>query len=204
MTIKNIVFDVGGVIIKGDLYHYLNKHFKSREDFDVFMKTVNHRQMSHIWDIGERPFSDVVKERIQQFPQYKDVLQDYDDNWIDVIIGEIKETVEIIKTLKKNGYKLYILSNFAKVKFDILIAKYSFSKYFDGIIISSEVKAVKPNADIYEILFSKFNLNPQECVFLDDLIENVEGAKKRGMQATQFTTPQEAAKFLKSLDINLK
>lgn len=204
MPIKNIVFDVGGVIIKGNLYHSLHKYFKSKFDFDAFIKEIGHRQMSAVWDIGAKPFSDVIADKIKEFPQYRDILLDYDLNWIDVIIGEDEGTISLIKSLKENGYKLFIISNFAKEKFEILTAKYDFNKYFDGIIISAEVKALKPSAEIYEILFSKFNLKPQECVFFDDLKENVEGAKKAGMEAEVFTDASSARRFLKNLSVEIE
>ncbi|MDR0485904.1 MAG: HAD family phosphatase [Elusimicrobiota bacterium] len=204
MPIKNIVFDVGGVIIKGNLYHSLHKYFKSKFDFDAFIKEIGHRQMSAVWDIGAKPFSDVIADKIKEFPQYRDILLDYDLNWIDVIIGEDEGTISLIKSLKENGYKLFIISNFAKEKFEILTAKYDFNKYFDGIIISAEVQALNPSAEIYEGLFSKFNLKPQECVFFDDLKENVEGAKKAGMEAEVFTDAYSARRFLKNLSVEIE
>ncbi|MDR3049418.1 MAG: HAD family phosphatase [Elusimicrobiota bacterium] len=198
--IKNVVFDIGGVFTNGDLYSYLKKYFKSRQDFTAFLKEIEHRKMSDEWDKGAQ-FSEVIRQKIKQFPQYEEVLLDYDKNWINVIVGMIDGTVDLTLSLKRAGYKIFALTNWAKNKFEILTTKYDFLKYFDGIVVSADVKAIKPAPEIYNILCAKYNLIPQECVFLDDLPANAEGAKSIGMQAIVFKTPSQAKEALEKLGV---
>lgn len=92
----------------------------------------------------------------------------------------IEDGINFIKECKKRGYLVYILSNWDHESFDILAKKYrSFFKLFDGIIISGDVHAIKPESKIYEYFTNR--LNPQNCVFIDDRIENIIAAEKHGI-----------------------
>lgn len=90
------------------------------------------------------------------------------------------EGIEFIKECKKRGYLVYVLSNWDHESFDLLVNKYhDFFKLFDGIVISGDVHAIKPEAKIYEIFTSR--LAPHHCVFIDDRIENIVAAEKQGI-----------------------
>jgi putative hydrolase of the HAD superfamily len=93
----------------------------------------------------------------------------------------IQDRIEILKPLKKNGYKLFILSNFIEEAFKHVIEQYDFFSQFDGRVISYEEKVIKPEKAIYDILVNRYNLIPQECVFLDDHSSFLKPAKQLGM-----------------------
>ena len=80
--------------------------------------------------------------------------------------------------LKKNNYQSYVLSNWSAETFRGMLDDYPFLKNFDGLLISGEDNLIKPDLAIYELAIKRFDLIPQECVFIDDKIENVEAAKK--------------------------
>ena len=103
---------------------------------------------------------------------------------------------DLILELKANGYKTYLLSN----------AGYDFYEYsphkpaialMDGKIISCEHKVLKPEKEIYEILFNTFSLDPSECIFIDDVEENIEGGKKCGMDGIVFSPSVEDVSVLR-------
>ncbi len=79
--------------------------------------------------------------------------------------------------IKKRGFRLYYLSNFPLDIFDEVKDGYYFFKYFDGGLISAEAKSSKPDIRIYEILVEKYSLNPEECLFIDDIEINAKTAE---------------------------
>ena len=93
----------------------------------------------------------------------------------------IQQTVDILYELKDKHYQLYILSNFSTEAIDILYQRYSFFNLFDGAVISSQEKLVKPEEKIYQVLLDRYSLIPQESGFIDDLLSNVSTAERLGI-----------------------
>ena len=106
------------------------------------------------------------------------------------IIDDVHEALPGAKAfcdgLKEKGYHLYLLlSNADFTIYDYFPDFVPFS-YFDGKLVSADVHIVKPDVRIYQLLMETYGLNPEECLFVDDRMDNVEGAKKAGMQGVQF------------------
>ena len=97
---------------------------------------------------------------------------------------------EKVKALKDKGYNLYILSNYGKELFEMHSKHISILDCFDGILVSYMIKRMKPEKEIYEELLNRFSLNPSECVFLDDLAKNIEGAQNLGIKGIRITDEQ--------------
>ena len=118
------------------------------------------------------------------------VLDDYDatihffNTWFRVL-QPIDEMQRWIDELKNQGYHLYILSN-APVIFEEYVTNYSFVKLFDGSVFSGSIKIAKPDTKIYQYLMDKYQLNKEECLFIDDKLENVEASREFGMDAIVY------------------
>lgn len=97
-------------------------------------------------------------------------------------------TMSMLSKLRSKGYKLYILSNWGKWHFERLkeLDKFKFLSYFDGGIVSYQVGLKKPDIKIYKMLIDKYNIDPLTAIFYDDKVENVEAAKKVGLNAVVF------------------
>lgn len=93
-----------------------------------------------------------------------------------------EEVNKLVRELKAAGYRIFLLSN-ASDDFYINRVGIPALDVFDGYLISSDYLLLKPEKEIYEKLFTKFNLNPEECVFIDDMPVNCEGSEKAGMRA---------------------
>jgi glucose-1-phosphatase len=178
--IKNIVFDLGNVLISFKPKEYLDKknypeNIKAAILSDVFgslewqlIDSASITTQEAIDLIASR--SSLSKEEISHvFNLRCDLMFPLDQN------------IRILPELKKRGYKLYYLSNFPIDIIDKVRSEYYFFKYFTGGIISAEVKCSKPDIRIYEILLEKYSLIPGECLFIDDLHENVKGAENAGI-----------------------
>ena len=115
------------------------------------------------------------------------------------MIFPLDQNVRLLPDLKKQGFRLYFLSNFPMDLFEEVKTGYYFFKYFDGGVISAEAKASKPDRKIYEILLEKYSLIPEECLFIDDLEINVKAAEATGMNGLLHLVPLESEAKLKRL-----
>jgi 2-haloacid dehalogenase len=106
--------------------------------------------------------------------------------------GPIQETVEILRALKnKNEYKIYALTNWSGELFPIALGMYDFLHWFDGRLVSGDEKMRKPFPEFYQLMIDRFELVPQQTVFIDDNLRNVKAAEQFGIQCIHFTSPQQ-------------
>lgn len=125
---------------------------------------------------------DGVKKRIDVSLHKK--LKECVDNW-DICMVPVAGAQDFCHKVKEKGYKVYILSN-ACSKFYEYFPKHYPLEFFDGVVVSSDIHIIKPDIRIYQYLLEKYALKPEECLFIDDRIDNVEGARNTGMNAVVF------------------
>ena len=117
-----------------------------------------------------------------------------------MIRGTFNLSIQVLDKLKKQNYECYVLSNWSAETFVGMTDDYPFLQSFNGLLISGEDKLMKPDAAIYELAISRFNLIPQETVFIDDKLENVEAAKNLNIKTIHLIDPNkielEVDKFL--------
>jgi len=179
--IKNIVFDLGNVLISFRPSEYLDKkdypeNIKAKILSDIFA--------SNEWlmlDNGEINTRQAIKSIASKSSLNKDEIA-HIFNLRNEIIFPLDQNVRLLPGLKEQGFKLYFLSNFPLDLFEEVKTGYYFFKYFDGGVISSEAKVSKPDKRIYEILLEKYSLAADECLFIDDIEINVKSAELIGMK----------------------
>ena len=106
-----------------------------------------------------------------------------------------------LQSLKQKGYRVYILSNYGQVPYEMTKPRMAFLKYTDGTLISYEVCQTKPNRGIYQAICDKFSIDPSEAVFLDDSSINIDGAKAFGLHTVLFTDYPSALEELAKLPL---
>lgn len=190
--IKNIIFDVGKVLMAYEPDEYMEKlGFTPRE-----REAVNRAMFQHpFWnesDRGALSSEKLLEGFISHNSGYeKQIRQAYET--VGGAIALMPHTLEWVKSLKDRGYRLYILSNYADHTFGQTKEEMKFLPYMDGTVFSFQCKFIKPEKEIYQYICEKYELLPEESVFLDDRKENVEAAREYGMQAIQFTTYEQAS-----------
>jgi len=184
--IRNIVFDMGNVVIRFDPFHFLDRAGVSDpEDRKILM---NELFLSAEWarmDAGsltEETLEPLVLSRIPD--RLHDKVRELLYHWADPH-EQIHGMEDLIKRLKEAGYKIYLLSN-ASIMQHVYWPGFPASRYFDGKLISCDVKTVKPCHEIYRIFTEHFSLNPDECLFTDDSPANVAGAEACGWEGIVF------------------
>jgi len=188
--ITTIIFDFGGVLLDWDPHNLYRNFFDHDDQIDQFLAEIDFSAWNTQQDKG-RPFSQGVAELSAAFPHYSHLIHAYRENWEESIVGPIDGSVAILRRLKNAGYFIYGLSNWSAETFPLAYKKYDFFKLFDGIIISGEVKIVKPDPAIFELLLSKLGRPANECLLIDDSPTNVTEAQKLGFKAVLFRSPEQ-------------
>lgn len=184
--IKNIVFDVSGVLLELNFWGCL----------DVFnWSSETKRQVSEIIfksEQGEKFFKGKIntltfyKTLIKQYPNHKDELkQVFYPEFLSHIMPPNYVTFEFLKELKSD-YNVYILSNMDKDMSNYFKNTFDINKYINGAVYSFEVNCKKPEREIYEALLKKYNINPTETIYIDDSKRNIETAKNLGFKTFLF------------------
>lgn len=198
--IKNIIFDIGNVLLEFKPLDYLKRTFNDENIEKLILKEVfGCEEWLHL-DRGTLTQDEAIKIITTRNPNHEVHIKKCMDNWID-ILTPIESTIRILKDLKEKGYKLYLLSNFHSLAFETVYAKYDFFKNFDGGIISYKEKLVKPEAEIYTKLLDTYKLTAEECLFIDDTLVNIEAASKLGIKTLHY---KDCDSLEKNLDICLK
>lgn len=185
--IKNIVFDMGKVLVGYDAMrvceHYIeNLHDRRRVCTAIFV--------SPEWillDMGVMPEEMAFAKICERLPErLHGAARLCFDHWHEYCMDSIAEMEPIVRHLKEQGYGIYLCSNASMRLFVCYQKVIPGIEYFDGILFSAAEKCIKPQREIYERLFMRFGLKPEECFFIDDLQLNIDGAKACGMDGYCF------------------
>lgn len=196
----NIIFDLGNVLIEWNKEKILSKICKNDLEYNLFNKFVF---QSNLWidlDNGKISLEFLENQLIVEMGhQYQDQIHELVWNWFNYV-DLYDEVYELIKQLKKKNFQIYVLSNTSSI-FHILLDSVlsKVSSVLDGYVISCEVKMMKPQKEIYLSLVNKYQLDIKDCIFLDDLEENVEAARTLGIKAFQIKERKEISNILKDL-----
>ena len=199
--VKNIIFDVGQVLVSYDWENYLKAFHFSAEEEKLIAEKVFKSQIWNERDRGLFPEEEYRKQFIAELPaEYEaDVKRVIEESGKTIGIKDYAETWT--SYLKSQGYQLYVLSNYSRYMLDRTKKEMPFLKYMDGTVFSCDVKQLKPEADIYQTLLDKFGLKAEECVFIDDRPVNCEGAQKAGIHTICFKSFKQAAAELEALGV---
>ena len=196
--IKNIIFDLGGVLIDWNPDYVFLKVFKGDKlKLKEFYEKVCTFEWNENQDAGY-PLDKATEDRIKIFPEYEHLIRMYYGKWEEMIGGEIKEVVTILKNIvRENKFRVFALTNWSAETFPIALKKFDFLHLFEGIVVSGTEKTRKPFSDIYEIILNRYNLIATESIFIDDNIRNIKAANKFGIKTIHFKDPLQLKTDLK-------
>ncbi|WP_061016178.1 HAD family hydrolase [Vibrio splendidus] len=200
--IKNVVFDVGNVIVRWAPLEIARLTFGDTENLESRARSVF---QSTIWLDLNKGFLTESEAKLRY--QHELGLSPLE---CDRLFYYVKQTqillhgsVELIERVKRSGYGVYALTDNVVEIVDYLKNTYQFWALFDGAAVSAELGMLKPQPEIYQALLSNYGLKASETVFLDDMPYNVEGARSVGMAAIQFTDAVLCENSLQALGVNL-
>ena len=197
--IKNIVFDMGRVLLGYTPEEYIQTITTDKVIATAVLKELFGGKEWIGLDAGSITEEEAIKQVSQRIPQYAEYVQKAMDDWHTTLIP-MPGMPEIVKKLKEKNYKIYLLSN-TSLRFFKFKDKVEMFDYFDGFIVSAQEKLMKPDKAIFDCLCDRYSLNCSECLFVDDLQVNVEGAIHAGLHAHLFTGAQELGGYLQKQNI---
>ncbi len=199
--INTIIFDMGGVLIDFDPVKIVNRYKElSAEDKTTLLEIIFDSAMWAMLDFGfytDEEYTEIVKrltpERLHFY--VRDIIMKWDDPLI-----PMEGTADVVRDLKARRYKMYLLSN-ASTRQKEYFKKVPGNECFDAAVISSYEKKWKPMPEFYQILLDRYDLIPQECIFIDDLKRNIDAAEALGISTIQFTNAKDLRMELEKREI---
>lgn len=199
--IDTLIFDIGNVLAKYDWKKLLKELGYDEKTETAVAKAVF---LSKEWAEADRGIlseEELLQTFISNAPDYeKEIRETFDA--VGKTISTYSYTKDWLSYLKKRGYKIYILSNFAKPVYDRCTKELDFLKLVDGGYMSWQIHCIKPEPEIYQKLITDFEIVPQKAVFIDDLMDNIAEARALGFHAVHFTSKKNAVRQL--LDFGVK
>ena len=196
--IRNIIFDFGAVLVDWNPHYVYDPYFGDPEKATWFIENICTAAWNKELD-GGKPFSQGVAELTAQYPEWAPEIALYQRDWKKMMGGAIPGMYDLVADLKQAGYGIYGLTNWASETFYTIVDDYPVFSLLDGMVVSGDVRLLKPDATIFNCLLDKYGLKAEESVFIDDNAENVAGAIAAGLSAIRFTGAAELREELAHL-----
>lgn len=198
--ITTIIFDIGNVLAGFTWKEFFAEKGITGEKFERMTEATVMSDKWNEYDKGELTDEEILQCFIDNAPELEDDMRRCFSN-VKGIVSRSDYAIPWIKELKQKGYKVLYLSNFSR-KADIDCADaLDFIPYTDGGILSYKERVIKPMPEIYQLLIDRYNLKPEECVFLDDTERNLTGASKFGIHTIHFKNQEQAIEELRKLGV---
>lgn len=198
--IKNIIFDLGGVLLDFNPNEYIEKMGYSAKQAKIYEHIIWESKEWHFLDIGLMTYKEAIASLCKSNPSCAEDLRYLLENRTNLyILKQNEEMFEYIKQLKTLGFKIYFLSNVINDDLEYNSKHYEIFNLIDGGIYSCLCGYVKPDDEIYQELLTVYNLNPKECVFIDDIELNCIAAINNGIPSILFKSPAQIQHELNSL-----
>ena len=204
MTVKAIIFDLGGVLVELDFSIFYNKIIsqspKENPHSRIMLEFFRESDLYHQGKMSDNEFFNLACDLLQIC---EDDQSAFFEGFNSIVTHPIPETVELLKKIKETtNYKLLALSNVNSSHWNYILSKnWEFLNYFDELILSFEVHVTKPDPQLYGIAIYKAGCKPEEIVFIDDGFNNVRAAKELGIIGIRYTNVKQLEKELKDLNI---
>jgi HAD superfamily hydrolase (TIGR01509 family) len=177
---KNVIFDLGGVLFNWnpkEIVHILKK------EEELFPDNIHEAMTYQAWKNFDAGIL-TLEQTIEDLSQFH--ARSHIEKFIKLSLEKlepIKEGVSLLEEVQRLGHSTYILSNISKDFIDRLLKKHAFLKTFDGYLYSYEIQVVKPDPRIYQYLLDRYQLDPKDCLFIDDSPLNVSSANDIGIKS---------------------
>ena len=188
MIVKKFLFDLGNVFFDWNPERILKPIFNDDERMNFFINNISFPLLDTRCDAGIT-IEVAVNDAIKKFPEFEKEIKLYYPNHGNMVGGFFQKTVDVFYKIRELNYPCFVLSNWSAETYEGMEETYPFLKDFDGKIISGRDFLIKPDPAIYELAISRFDLIPQETLFIDDRLDNIEAAQKLNFQTIHLTDP---------------
>lgn len=203
-TIKNVIFDLGGVLIDWNpAYVYLEVFDGDQKKMQWFFDEICTMDWNENQDAGY-PLQQATEDRVKMFPQYEEWIRMYYGRWEEMLGNAIEGTVDVLHNLIADpNYRVIALTNWSAETFPVALARFDFLHLFEGIVVSGTEKMRKPFPEIYHLALDRYGFKASETVFIDDNHRNIAASSALGIQSILFKNPDDLERDLKEKGIRL-
>ncbi len=196
-----VVFDLGGVLIDWNPRYLYRSVFGGDEAaMERFLAEVTTAEWNAQQDAG-RSWAEAVESLAREHPEHREEIAAYWHRWPETLGEAIAPTVEILAELRATGVRLLALTNWSGETFPLARPRYPFLEWFDGIVVSGDVRMAKPDARIFRHLIERHALEARSTVFIDDSEPNIRAAERLGLIAIRFTGADDLRRALAGLGL---
>ena len=199
--INTIIFDIGNVLAD----FTWKEHYESfGYDDEMVARIAKATVGSPMWkesDRGVMKTEELIQAFVDSDPEIEQDICKVLDN-VETMVSRNDYAIPWIRDLKSKGYRILYLSNFSEKAEKDCAGALDFIPHTDGGILSYQVKVIKPMPEIYELLIRRYDLVPEQCVFLDDTKVNLDGAEKFGIHTILFQNQAQAVEELRKLGVD--
>ncbi len=198
--IKTVIFDIGNVLAGFAWKEYFDRFSYSEEVKERIGRATVQSPVWNEYDRGNLSDEEVVEAFIKNDPGIEKELRESLNN-ISGMLVRYDYAIPWVRALKQSGYQVLVLSNFSHKAVADCGEVLDFLPFTDGGILSYQDHVIKPQPEIYDLLMERYGLVPEECVFMDDTLVNVEAAQKAGIHGIHFRDKEQAEKELHDLGV---
>lgn len=200
--IHTVIFDLGGVLIDWNPeYVFLEEFGGDRVKMKWFFDHICTSDWNENQDAGYS-LQQATEDRVALFPEHEKLIRMYYGRWEEMLGDAIEGTVDVLKKLVANpNYRVYALTNWSAETFPIALGRFEFLHWFEGIVVSGTEKTRKPFKDIYELILNRYDIVPEQAVFIDDNLRNIEAARELKINGIHFTSPDHLKESLHSFEV---
>ncbi len=187
--ISTIIFDLGGVLIDWNPDYVFSEVIPDAARRAYFYENI----CTHDWNLEQdagRSIESATEMLVAQYPEWTPEIRDYYGRWEEMLGGAITETVTLLQELRDQGqHRLLALTNWSGETFPVALGLYEFLHWFEGIVVSGDEGTRKPYPQIYQTLLERYDVNPEEAVFIDDSHPNIIAAEALKIKGIHFKSP---------------
>ena len=182
----DIILDMGNVLLEWNKDKILRGVVKTEKDYMILDKAIFQSGLWERLDLGTLTREDLILKVVSMIGSiYQEKVQEVVWNW-PAYIEIYTEVFPLLVRLKEKGHRIFVLSNTSPVFYELLEEQLSpLNEILDGFVLSCDIKAVKPDRKMFEEILHKYQLDPVNCIFLDDVKDNTKMAESLGIKAYQ-------------------
>jgi putative hydrolase of the HAD superfamily len=197
MNIRNVVFDVGGVLLEWNPASTIAGLYPDAATQAVIRRQMFEHADWHEFDRGTLTYDGAISHFAKQTGRSVEETRTLIHATRESLMP-IPGTIQLVEDLADAGVNLYLLSNMPVSTFEYLVQHHKFFGHFKHLVISGAILLVKPEPAIYKHLVEQTGIVPAESVFIDDLLKNVVAAQECGFNAIQFSSPENCREQLRA------
>ena len=197
----DIILDMGNVLLEWNKEKILKAVAKTQKDYLILDKAIFQSGLWERLDLGTLSREELVDKILSLLGDcYQKKVEEVIWNW-PAYIDIYTEVFPLLARLKENGHRIFVLSNTSPVFYELLKNQLApLAKILDGFVLSCDIKVIKPDRKMFEEILSKYELDPANCVFLDDLADNTKMAESLGIKAYQVKQRSDVVDILKKFE----